>query len=173
MPVPGAVGADVVRPCRAAIDGALREHGVDPDDPGTWTKPMVRFACPEGPSFAAAGTSPDLCTAYDALLGAGSWRRREGVGGTVRTCFPSGLDPGDTGWHIDGSYDVGGSYWVNVRSRGRGLLALFLFSDVGDVDAPTELLVGSHLDVPAALVAAGDEGMPFGHVAKRLPAATF
>ncbi|PYO17954.1 MAG: phytanoyl-CoA dioxygenase, partial [Candidatus Rokuibacteriota bacterium] len=33
---------------------------------------------------------------------------------------------------------------MNVQSRGRGLLVLFLFTDVGDQDAPTEILVGSH-----------------------------
>lgn len=36
---------------------------------------------------------------------------------------------------------------------------LFLFSDVGEDDAPTRIRVGSHLDVPAALAPAGDEGM--------------
>jgi len=48
---------------------------------------------------------------------------------------PSQADPGDAGWHIEGSFDVGGEWWVNYRSRGRGLLALYLFSDVdaGDV----------------------------------------
>jgi hypothetical protein len=30
-----------------------------------------------------------------------------------------------------------------------------LFSDVGEDDAPTRIRVGSHLDVPAALAAAG------------------
>ena len=49
--------------------------------------------------------------------------------------MPSQADPGDAGWHIEGSFDVGGEWWVNYRSRGRGLLALYLFSDVdaGDV----------------------------------------
>jgi hypothetical protein len=38
---------------------------------------------------------------------------------------------------------------------------LFLFSDVGPDDAPTKIKVGSHLDVPSFLVAAGDRGMSF------------
>ena len=88
------------------------------------------------------------CTTCCSDRAAGS--RREGVGGTLPVRFPSPRDPGDAGWHIDGSYDVDGAWWVNVRSRGRGLLALFLFTDVGDDDAPTELIVGSHLDVPRA-----------------------
>src|SRR5439155_230565 len=81
-------------------------------------------------------------------LGPGRWIPREGVGGTLPVRFPSMTDPGDAGWHIDGSYDVDGQWWVNIHSRHRGLLALFLFTDVGAEDAPTELLVGSHLDVP-------------------------
>jgi hypothetical protein len=78
--VRGAAEVDVVRGCRATIDAALREHGIEPDDASTWTTPVVRLPCPEGPSFATAGTSRELCSAYDALLGAGAWHRREGVG---------------------------------------------------------------------------------------------
>jgi hypothetical protein len=37
---------------------------------------------------------------------------------------------------------------MNVRSRERGLLVLFLLSDVDADDAPTELKVGSHRDIP-------------------------
>jgi len=162
-----------VRGCLDVIEAELLARGVDPHDPGTWKDPVIRFACPLGPAFAAAGTSPALCDTYDALLGAGRWVRREAVGGTLPIRFPSTRDPGDAGWHIDGSYDVDGTWWVNVNSRGRGLLALFLFTDVGDDDAPTELIVGSHLDVPRVLLPFGDGGVFFGDVAARLPASTF
>ncbi|HXD96434.1 MAG TPA: phytanoyl-CoA dioxygenase family protein [Candidatus Acidoferrum sp.] len=168
-----AVATDIVRHCVDVIEAELRTRAVDPRDPATWTEPVVRFACPEGPAFAAAGTSPALRDTYDALLGVGRWARREGVGGTLPIRFPSGRDPGDAGWHIDGSYDVNGAWWVNVRSRGRGLLALFLFTDVGDDDAPTELIVGSHLDVPRALAPFGECGVFFGDVLRRLPRSTF
>jgi len=110
---------------------------------------------------------------YDALLGAGGWIPREGVGGTLPVRFPSTKDPGDAGWHIDGSYDVEGQWWVNVHSRNRGLLALFLFTDVGDHDAPTELIVGSHLDVPRVLAPYGARGVFSGEVAGDLPGSTF
>jgi hypothetical protein len=83
------------------------------------------------------------------------------------------VDPGDAGWHIDGSYDVDGRWWVNAHSRGRGLLALFLFTDVGEADAPTEILVGSHLDVPRALAPFGARGVFFGDVTGELSASTF
>jgi hypothetical protein len=173
LAVRGAVAPDVVRSCVEAIAGVLRADGVDLDDPATWTRPVVRIPCPDGPAFAAAGTSPALSHRYDALLGAGRWVPRAGVGGTVPVRFPSTTDPGDAGWHIDGSYDVGGEWWVNVRSRDRGLLALFLFSDVGEDDAPTEILVGSHLDVPRVLAPRGDGGAHFGVIANDLPDATF
>jgi hypothetical protein len=138
--VRGAVAPDTVRACVDVIEHELRARAVDPRDPKTWTQPVVRLPCPEGPVFATAATSPALRETYDALLGPGCWIQREGVGGTVPVRFPSKKDPGDAGWHIDGSYDVDGQWWVNVHSRGRGLLALFLFTDVGDADAPTEIL---------------------------------
>jgi len=126
---------------------------------------------PGRPAFAAAGTSPALHEAYDVLLGAGRWVPRHGIGGTLPIRFPSARDPGDAGWHVDGSYDVDGRWWLNVTSR--GLLALFLFTDVGDNDAPTELIVGSHLDVPRVLQPFGERGVYFGDVGGRLPASTF
>ena len=42
--------------------------------------------------------------------------------------------------------------------RARGLLALFLFSDVGPDDALTRLMRGSHLAVPEFLAPNGEEG---------------
>lgn len=168
-----AIAPDVIRSCVEAIEDELRRHAVDPRDRTTWTDPVVRLACPEGPAFAAAGTSPALRAAYDELLGPGRWIRREGVGGTLPVRFPSLRDPGDAGWHIDGSYDVDGAWWANVRSRGRGLLALFLFTDVSDDDAPTELIVGSHLDVPRVLAPFGERGVFYGDVVPHLARFTF
>jgi hypothetical protein len=40
----------------------------------------------------------------------------------------------------------------------RGLLALFLITDVGRDDAPTRLLCGSHLEVPRFLAPFGEAG---------------
>jgi hypothetical protein len=71
--------------------------------------------------------------------------------------FPS-EDRANAGYHIEGSYDGPGGYWVNVRSKGRGLLALFLFTDVGPSDAPTRLMCGSHLAVPRFLAPYGEAG---------------
>jgi hypothetical protein len=171
--VRGAVAPDVVRACRNVINDALRTHSVDLDDPATWTQPVVRIPCPEHPAFAAAGTSPALWRTYDALLGPDRWVKRQGVGGSIPVRFPSTDDPGDAGWHIDGSYAVDGQWWVNVNSRERGLLVLFLFSDIGDDDAPTEIIVGSHLDVPRLIQPYGEPGVFFAEAIAALPDSTF
>jgi|SRR2546422_3221150 len=86
--VRGAFAPEIVRACVDVIDTELRRRAVDPRDPTTWTEPVVRFTCPEGPAFAAAGASRALWEMYDALLGASRWARREGVGGTPSDPLP-------------------------------------------------------------------------------------
>jgi hypothetical protein len=166
--VRGAFPAATAAACRDAIWAALTEQGVARGDRATWTRPVVRVNCPEGEPFAAAGEAPALVEAYDRLLGSGRWIRRGGVGGTVPARFPSAEDPGDAGYHVEGSYAGPGGYWANLRSRGRGLVALFLFSDVGPDDAPTRLIAGSHLFVPDVLAPFGEAGTHFGNVTRQL-----
>jgi len=143
--------------------------GLSPDRPEEWEQPVVRLFVHTGSAFHHAAHTPRLEAAWDQLVGAGRWRAQEGLGGTTPVRFPVPGDPGDDGWHVDGSFEHDGEYWVNVNSKGRSLLMLFLFSDVDKDDAPTRIRVGSHLDVPAALAPAGERGMFFGHVAERLP----
>ncbi|MBK5222626.1 MAG: phytanoyl-CoA dioxygenase family protein [Acidimicrobiia bacterium] len=157
----GAVPSTIVEECRQEIDDGLRARGADPEDPSTWTSPVVRLACPWTDAFARAGTQPVLWSVYDQLLGPGRWRRLRGVGGSIPVRFPHPDDPGDAGWHFDGSFDVGGELRVNYSSRGRGLLCLFLFTDVTDDDAPSEIKVGSHMDIPRLLVPFGETGTSF------------
>jgi ectoine hydroxylase-related dioxygenase (phytanoyl-CoA dioxygenase family) len=103
-------------------------------------------------------------------VGEGAWEPPGGLG-TFPIRFPSDEEPGDDGWHIDASFpgddpnDFMG-YRVNLASRGRALLMLFLFSDVGEDDAPTRVRVGSHLDVPPLLEPAGDAGVSFMDIAR-------
>ncbi len=165
--VRGAVEPEVAAACREAVWAALGSRGVT-RDPATWTRPVVRVTCPEGGPFEAAGSAPALWSAYDQLIGPGRWTPRRGVGGTVPVRFPSEEYPGDVGWHIEGSYEVDGKYWANVHSRARGLLALFLFSDVGEDDAPTRLAIGSHLAIPPILRPAGQAGMSGDEATSRL-----
>jgi hypothetical protein len=141
-----------------------RETGCDPQDPKTWTRPVIRIGdCAQEP-FRRAANTPVLHRAFDELAGSGRWLPRESIGGfPIR--FPSAQDPGDTGWHIDASFapdEPVSSYseWrINVRSKGRALLMLFLFSDVGKEDAPTRIRIGSHLRIPSLLAPSGERGM--------------
>jgi hypothetical protein len=152
-----------------------RETGLDPGDPATWTKPVIRLDGYGGDLFNDAVNTLALHEAFDQLVGPGRWVPRTGLG-TFPIRFPhpdDPDDPGDAGWHMEGSYSVEGEqgYQLNVRSRGRALLMLFLFSDVGPADAPTRIKVGSHLDVPPFLVAAGERGMGFGSACAAMDAA--
>jgi len=62
------------------------------------------------------------------------------------------------------------SWRVNVSSRGRALLMLFLFSDVDEKEAPTRIRAGSHLDVAKTLEPAGETGMRLRELAPTLAA---
>ena len=147
--------------------------GCNPADPATWIRPVIRLSEHGEPPFAAAATAPRLVAALDRLVGRGRWLPRRSLG-TFPVRFPGG-DPGDTGWHVDASFpgDDPSDYagWrVNVASRGRALLMLFLFSDVGEDDAPTRIRVGSHRDVARLLAPAGEAGLGFMELAARLDA---
>jgi hypothetical protein len=162
-----AIPADVLQACQEEIWAAIgRQHGVTRDEPATWRHPVVRVSCPESEAFAKAGSQPSLWEAFDQLIGEGRWWHRRGVGGSVPARFPSEADPGDAGWHIDASFEKDGGWWVNYRSRARGLLCLYLFSDVDNDSAPTRIRVGSHRDAAAALRPYGDDGLSFMEVSQ-------
>jgi hypothetical protein len=156
---------------RAIADAGLpalwQATGCDANDPATWTRPVVRVWTPLI-SFHEAANTPVLHDAFDKLVGPGRWMPRADVGVFV-VRFPSQTNPGDLGWHIDLSFPPetgergGGDYsdWrVNVTSRGRALLMLFLFSDIGENDAPTRTRVGSHCDAARLLLPFGEAGVP-------------
>ena len=151
-----------------------RHTGCDPLDRASWTRPVVRLGVYFDPAFQAAANTPRVMGAIDQLVGVHRWLPLKGLG-TFPIRFPSDIDPEDTGWHVDASYPPADgsdesffSWRVNVRSRGRALLILFLFSDVGECDAPTRLRSGSHLDVARILAPAGEQGMSFMELAQRL-----
>jgi hypothetical protein len=139
-----------------------RATGCDPENPATWTRPVVRIGEIGLPPFAEAAASPRLRAAFDHLVGPGRWLPRNSLG-TFPIRFPSPDDPGDTGWHVDMSFGTEDpdflSWRVNVASKGRALLMLFLFSDVSEDDAPTRIRVGSHRDVARTLAPAGEAGL--------------
>jgi len=146
------------------------DTGCDPNDPATWTKPVVWLGDYAQDPFRRAANTPVLHAAFDQLVGPGRWQPRQSLG-SFPVRFPSASDTGDTGWHVDASFpgdDAASndylSWRVNVQSRGRALLMLFLFSDVGEADAPTRIRVGSHLDVARLLEPAGEAGTRVGEL---------
>lgn len=153
------------------------ETGCAPDDPATWTKPVVRINGHAEEPFRAAANTPRLTAAFDQLVGQGRWAPRGSLG-TFPIRFPSATPPGDDGWHLDASFqgdaDPGDylNYRVNVASKGRALLMLFLFSRADEDDAPTRIRVGSHFDVAPLLEPHGEEGLTMMEISKRaVPAA--
>lgn len=141
-----------------------RDTGCDPNDPSTWTKPVIRLGGYADAPFRQAANTERLHKAYDQLVGEGRWLAPPGLG-TFPIRFPSDEAPGDDGWHIDASYmlptDDPNDFFsirANIKSRGRALLMLFLFSDVEEDDAPTRIRVGSHLDMARFLLPYGEDG---------------
>lgn len=139
-----------------------RDTGCDPNEPSTWTRPVIRLGMYTATPFVEAADTPVLHTAFDQLAGLGRWQPVRAMG-TFPVRFPSPDDPGDTGWHVDVSFGFDDpdflSWRANVTSRGRRLLMLFLFSDVGADDAPTRIRVGSHHDMARRLAPAGEDGL--------------
>jgi hypothetical protein len=162
----GAFSREVADRARAIL---WRDTGCDPDDPSAWRKPVIRLGDYRDPPFVEAANTPLLHRAFDQLVGPGRWLPRGSLG-TFPVRFPSPEDPGDAGWHVDASFAYDRpdfmDWRVNVFSRGRALLMLFLFSDVGEEDAPTRIRVGSHVDIAQKLAPAGEAGLTLRELAE-------
>ena len=59
----------------------------DPDDPLTWTRPVIRLGEYDDEPFKGAVNSPVLYAAFDQLVGKGRWRPRKTLG-TFPVRFP-------------------------------------------------------------------------------------
>lgn len=161
----GFVRIDEAFPRRLAEEARAilwRDTGCNPLDPGTWTRAVIRLGMYSQTPFVDAANTPVLHAAFDQLVGAGRWLPCMSLG-TFPIRFPSPQDPGDTGWHIDLSFDHEKpdfmDWRANITSRGRALLMLLLFSDVGESDAPTRIRAGSHRDAARMLAPAGERGL--------------
>ena len=144
------------------VEALWAQLDVDRSDRTTWTAPVMRIPGSGHPDLLAAINSPRLVAAIDELVGGPDrWQRRTEGYGTFPVRFPSEADPGDTGWHVDGSFGDPPHYRVNFVSRGRALLLLMLFTDVTDIDAPTRIKAGSHQDVARALAGTAADGVVF------------
>ena len=150
-----------------------KDIDADPNDQSTWTKPVIRLGMYSQPPFIQSANTPILHAAFDQLVGKGKWIPCQSMG-TFPVRFPSAEDPGDTGWHVDVSFagDDPFNYFewrANWHSKNRGLLMLFLYSDVGEKDAPTRIKAGSHLDIARILKPEGERGLTFMELATKLP----
>lgn len=163
----------------AEIAGQVRDIlwndlGLDRDNPATWTKPVVRLGMYSQEPFVASANTPVLHAAFDQLVGVGRWLPCRSMG-TFPVRFPSDEDPGDDGWHVDASFpgEDPANFWdwrVNINSKGRELLMLFLYSGVSEHDAPTRIRIGSHADVARTLQPEQEAGLAFMEIAGKLDA---
>jgi len=155
----GAFPKQIAEDARAILWQATGCHS---DDPTTWTQPVVRLGHFSQPPFRQAANTPRLHRAFDQLVGAGRWQPLGSLG-TFPVRFPSPEAPGDDGWHVDMSFGHDApdfmDWRINISSRGRALLMLFLFSDVTCDDAPTRIRAGSHIDIARQLAPAGEAGL--------------
>lgn len=155
-----AFSRDIAEQC---LEILWKDTGVDRQDSRTWTKPVIRLGGHAQQPFRDAANSPVLTAAYDQLVGPGRWLAPGGLG-TFPIRFPSADSPDDAGWHVDAS--IAGddpndffSVRVNIASKGRALLMLFLFTETGEADAPTRIRVGSHQSFARHVVAKGERGV--------------
>lgn len=168
-----AFSAEIAEECRAILWSATQ---CDPNNPASWTQPVIRIGELGLEPFKEAANTPILCNAFDQLVGKDNWYPRQTMG-TFPIRFPNKASANDTGWHVDASFpgEDASNYFdwrINIHSKGRGLLMLFLFSNVTAVDAPTIIKAGSHFDVAKILAPEGDKGLSFMELAQRLESIT-
>lgn len=167
--IDNAFSTEIAKDCVSLL---WKETNCKPDDPATWTQSVVRVGELGYEPFVKAANTPILHIAFDQLVGKDNWIPRQTMG-SFPIRFPSKEKANDTGWHVDASFpgdDVTNYFeWrINIHSKGRGLLMLFLFSDVSALDAPTLLKLGSHFDVAKFLLPEGEKGLSFMELAERL-----
>ena len=167
--IENAFPTEIADECRAILWKATQ---CDPNNPATWTQPVIRIGELGHEPFKQAANTLLLHRAFDQLVGKGNWLPRMTLG-SFPIRFPGNGPANDTGWHVDASFageDVNNYFeWrINIRSKARGLLMLFLFSDVSEEDAPTIIKPGSHLEVAKILEPEGENGLSFMELAQRV-----
>lgn len=159
---------EIAAACRAILWQAMQ---LRPDQPEAWVEPVVWLGEMSAEPFRQAANTPVLLNAFEQLA-SDNWLPRTSLG-SFPIRFPSPKIVHDTGWHVDASFpgDDATNYFewrINIQSRGRALLMLFLFSDVSEQDAPTRIREGSHWDVAKLLEPAGEAGLTFMELAQLL-----
>ena len=133
--------------------------GCDPDDPATWTRPVIRLGEFGQPPFARAVDNPVLHRPSTSWSARASWLPRRSLG-TFPIRFPSDAEPGDDGWHIDVSFGCRDDAELFQLARQRPLEgqgaadAVPVLGRRRAMTRPTRIRVGSHRDVARQLAAA-------------------
>ncbi|MDR2275388.1 MAG: phytanoyl-CoA dioxygenase [Sphingobacterium sp.] len=156
----------------AALDILWNDLPCDRSNPSTWTEPVIRLGMYTQLPFVESLNCKNMHLIFDQLVGEHKWIPCRNVG-TFPVRFPSIQKPNDTGKHVDASFpgnDPNNYFeWrVNIKSKGRALLMLVLYSDVNENDAPTVIYEGSHIDVAKLLAKEGDSGLSFIELASKL-----
>jgi hypothetical protein len=156
----------------AVVDILWNDLPFDRSNPSTWIEPVIRLGMYSQRPFVESLNTQKLTLAFNQLIGEGRWIPCRSVG-TFPIRFPSDQPPNDTGKHVDASFPENdhGNYFewrVNVKSKGRALLMLVLYSDISEDDAPTVIYEGSHLDVAKLLSKKGDLGLSFIELATKI-----
>ena len=160
---------EVAAECRAIL---WKATGCDAGNAETWTQPVIRIDELALEPFIQASNTAALYHAYDQLVGKDNWLPKTSLG-SFPIRFPGKELSADTGWHVDASFpgeDINNylEWRINFYSKGRGLLMLFLFSDVSENDAPTVIKNGSHLNIAKILAPEGEKGLSFMELARQL-----
>lgn len=155
-----------------AVDILWKDLPCDRFNPSTWTEPVIRLGMYSQPPFVESLNTEKLVMAYNQLIGESKWIPVQSVG-TFPVRFPSDQQPTDTGKHVDAGFpgkDPQNYFeWrINVKSKGRALLILPLYSDISENDAPTIIYESSHIDVARLLSHKGDSGLSFMELASKL-----
>ena len=164
--IENAFSKELVLQCQSIICQKLE---LDLGAEGIFAEPVIRIASLAEQSFLDAANSSKLHSAYSQLVG-NNWKPLNNFGSIV-VRLPSEKEPVDTGWHVDASFPGTDpsdylNWRVNIASKGRALLMLFLFTDVGLNDAPTRIKVSSHLRVAGFLHEYGRKGLSVLELAK-------
>uniref|UniRef100_A0AAV1VE97 Phytanoyl-CoA dioxygenase n=1 Tax=Peronospora matthiolae TaxID=2874970 RepID=A0AAV1VE97_9STRA len=161
--LPEAFSPSTAQKCRELIWHRLAQDGIT-KDPTTWVERhgiADVYSAPQDGQVWHEVVTPRLKRAMDQLCGCNRWRKDFGLGWWMIT-FPDQTEPPWAAagkWHVDGA-----SYQHHIDSPESGLLAIFLFSDIGPGEGGTALSVGSHKRVARLLAKNEPRGMKGGAV---------
>jgi len=156
----------------AVLDVLWNDLPCDRSNPSTWAEPVIRLGMYTQQPFIDSLNNKKLHLMFNQLIGENKWIPCRSVG-TFPVRFPSVQQPNDTGRHVDASFSGNDpnnylQWRVNIKSKGRALLILVLYSDVSENDAPTVIYECSHIDIAKLLSKEGDSGLSFMELAGKL-----